>query len=478
MFKGNRWKIVSFAVVAIAFLGIRSRGVAAQTGSGEPLSHAIDPVNYLDPQQYGFLSRTLDGVEVVGLGESIHFTHEFPLVRTGIVRYLNENMGFHILATEGSAVDLWATQDRLLASQKNEADIELAQKGLFSVWNTEEMRPLLRYEVASWGTTTPLYITAYDIQPGSGEGTPEMAAFELLVERLRTYADQPASFDEGAWVSELAPLTDACKTYQPQDDPSIERGIASLEAWIAKAAPEVQQRFPNLPHATVLRLIPPNLRASLALCQGVGPRTGSFPPNYKETRDRNASGYALALKTAAPGGKLMLWGHLSHLFLDSTGRNTSVGEMMRKALGSKFYTLVAFGEGGATILIVSDVNDQMLYAPVHGAYGKLHDRVGELCPSDCFLDLRGTQDPLFMERQRVSVEAFPWSVALAKDMDGAIFIRHVHPPEMKTGKLLILGTMLFWEPPVVYFIVVILVVALALAIRRSLKRPAKRPQYG
>src|ERR1044071_168075 len=71
--------------------------------------------------QFQFLSPMLQGVEVVSLGESLHLTREFPLVRLGLIRYLHERLGFHLLAMERSAEDLWAAQDEVLDFPKTPA---------------------------------------------------------------------------------------------------------------------------------------------------------------------------------------------------------------------------------------------------------------------------------------------------------------------------------------------------------------------
>ncbi len=97
-----------------------------------------------DPRQYGFLTPVLSGAEVVSLAESIHMTHEFPLIRIGMVRYMNENLGYHLLALEGSPEDLWVTQDQFLGSP--DAGISQAMAGVFGLWNTPEMKQLFRYE--------------------------------------------------------------------------------------------------------------------------------------------------------------------------------------------------------------------------------------------------------------------------------------------------------------------------------------------
>jgi erythromycin esterase-like protein len=408
----------------------------AAIAGDRPNLHRIDSADYTDPHQYAFLTPLLNGVEVVSLAESIHMTHEFPLIRIGMVRYLNENLGFSTLALEGSPEDLWVTQDQFLASPAT--TLPQAMSGVFGVWNTTEMAQLFRYEADTWQTAHPLYLTAYDIQPGTGSGTRDLRVFQLLLERLKPYAAPPADFDEAKWMGTAGRLAFGCSHYQPSDEAVVEQAIGALEQWIALAAPEVEKRFPKLPHAAALRLIPVNMRASLSLCKVVGSGTRDWSL-YKRTRDTHASQFALALKNVAPGRKLMLWAHISHLFYDETGVSTSVGEILHSSLGPRLYTLATFALGGGTIMLFDDANDDIGYAFVRGNDGPLKQELVSRCHPACFADMRGTSDPLLETRQPVWFESQLQNMTLAKNFDGVVWVERIHTPGMPLGKLLVLA---------------------------------------
>ncbi len=408
----------------------------------------IHPISsdYADPHQYTYLAPLLNGVELVSLAESIHMTHEFPLIRFGMLQYLNQNLGFGMLAFEGSPVDLWATQDQFLsADERQPGAVAQANAGLFGLWNTAEMRSLFEYERSTWSTPHPLYVTAYDIQPGSGRSTQGTDAFELLSLRLKRYAPAPPGFDQSQWIASLAPITSACSGYSPANASGVENGIATLENWIAAAAPTVEGRFPNLPHAAVLRLIPANLRASLARCQSLGP--GKLDWNlYKTTRDRLASQFALALKAAAQGGKLALWAHVSHLFYDDGKSSTSVGEILHDALGSRLYTIAGFALGGGTLVIYDDTTDDFGYAFVGGdGSGEIPNRLCSPRSPACFLDMRGTADPELLNPRPVWCESHPEQLALAKNFDAVFWVARVHAPNVPLAFWLLSANHFKWQ---------------------------------
>jgi erythromycin esterase-like protein len=414
----------------LAALLLLPAGLAAQT----PVAHPLEIADGADPAQYAFLSPVLKDAEVVSLAESIHMTHEFPLARTGMVRWMNEHLGFRVLALEGSPEDLWLSQDAFLRDPSNLAE---STSGIFSVWNTAEMRQLFAYEASTWGSQHPLYITAYDIQPGTGRASSGARVFQMLAQRLSEYAPAPAGFDGAAWTASLGELTSVCGGFKPEDAEKIAANIGVLQEWTERAAPKVEAAFPGLPHAAALGMIPENLRASLALCQGYASGGASGAGLYKTTRDRTAAQFALRLKQAAPGQKLILWAHTSHLSYDAEGNSTSVGEILHASLGPKLYTVGAFAESGGTIMLFSDWNDVIGYGRIWGVSGALKRELDESCAEVCFFDLSGLgADSVFAQPQRIWFEMLPRRIALARDFDGIIWVRRVHPPRMPLSALL------------------------------------------
>jgi hypothetical protein len=184
-----------------------------------------------DDGQYAFLTPLLSDVEVVSLSESIHVTHEFPVARLGIVRWINQNAGYAVLAFEGSPEDVWISQDDFL---KNPSNVSDSTSGLFGLWNTDEMRSIFAYERSTWSGSHPLYITAYDIQPGTGKGSGGARVFGLLQEHLAQYATPPSGFNVAAWEAALTPLTAACSSYKSSDEEKAEQAIELLEQWITR----------------------------------------------------------------------------------------------------------------------------------------------------------------------------------------------------------------------------------------------------
>jgi hypothetical protein len=397
--------------------------------------HPIDRRDYLEPAQWDFVPQALSGAEVVALAESIHMTHELPLVRLGMLRALHERLGFAVVALEGSPVDAWVAQDRLLGTPD---DAAAALDGLFPLWNTPEMRRLFAYETATWTTPRPLYVTSYDVQPGTGAGWPGPELFRRLAERIATYAPAPSGLDGDRLAADLGPLTGGCRTYTPAAHDAVEAALRALETWIGQAAPEVDHRHPTVPHAAVLALLPRNLRASLSLCDDL---VQHQPGGYRARRDINAASYTLALKGTAPGGKLILWAHASHL-RNTPGDAPTVGSVLRHSLGTGLYTVVTLAGSGGALVIHDDGGDEDVgYARIHGARGPLGARLAAASSGDYFLPLRGLSDPLFTTPQPIWLESGPVPAVLGEAFDGVLWVQKVHPPDWPLPRLLLLGSL-------------------------------------
>ncbi len=453
----TRLSLSCFLLIFLSASWFSSPFVASQ-------SWPIDAARSTNAATYSFLPQVLEGVDVVTLGESIHMTHEFPLVRLGMVRELNEQMGFHTVAFEGSPLDLWATQDRFLASARGAEDAKAAMGGLLRIWNDPEYAEIFEYEAASWSTPTPLYMTAWDIQPGIGGGTEGAEAFRLFAEQLRHYALPPAGMDEAAWLRNI--YRTRCQNGVSPDDPAALQAIDELRQWILLAQPVVQKTYPALPHAEVLALIPNSLRRSLALCPPPGKTYWDVVANVREAQ---AAPYTLELQKALPDHKLILWAHTHHAGYFPG----SVASRLKEVLGDRIYSLNVFSDGGGAILLYSNTaHEDLGYARLRRAQGDLREWIDSHGHSPIFVNLRGNTDAVFRKPQSVQFEGRWGAMLLPAITDGVLWVPDVHSPHYPPVKLLIFSLWhVRWPLCVGLISVVLLILALVVwTIRRRSKR--------
>jgi erythromycin esterase-like protein len=268
--------------------------------------------------------------------------------------------------------------------------------------------------------------------------------FRQLTERLKTYAPAPTGFDLNKWMDDISPLANGCNPYHPNDQVRIDKAIQDLQQWIDIAAPEAQKRFPQVPHATAMSLITENLRAARQFCADMA---ADPEHNYGLHRDTIAPQYTVELKAAIPGQKLMLWAHINHLYHDVEHRNTSTGEYLHRALGTRLYTIGIFPEhGGAIVIFPGDGkdNEDIGYTRVHSDQGPLAERLRNLSAQDYFLDFRDTgisagNDPVFVSPQPIWFEGQNLSLAVARDFDGIVWIKNVHAADFPIVLFLVLS---------------------------------------
>jgi erythromycin esterase len=138
-----------------------------------------------------FLKDVLRDRRVVQIGESHHSVAEYHELKTRLVKFLHQEMGFDVLAFESSVYECFAADLTRLSGR------EALSATIFGVWATEQMVPLFDYLKASQGTERPLAFAGFDNQisaPGAVTGRPEF--FRRVLRAIDApYAADVARFD-------------------------------------------------------------------------------------------------------------------------------------------------------------------------------------------------------------------------------------------------------------------------------------------
>ncbi|TDO68934.1 erythromycin esterase-like protein [Flavobacterium chryseum] len=81
---------------------------------------------------FSFLKEELKDVQVLMLGEKTHYDGNVFEIKTKIIQYLHNEMGFNTIAFESGVYDVWKAQNKI----KKGASVPLALKNsLFSIWS-------------------------------------------------------------------------------------------------------------------------------------------------------------------------------------------------------------------------------------------------------------------------------------------------------------------------------------------------------
>ena len=110
------------------------------------------------------LKDTLRGVRVVGLGEATHGTREFFQVRHRLLEFLVKEMGFTVVAVEGSYAAFMNINDYVLHGKGDRARVLADQK--YWILDTEEVAAIIDW-IRAYNRTVPdgKKVTFFGIDP-------------------------------------------------------------------------------------------------------------------------------------------------------------------------------------------------------------------------------------------------------------------------------------------------------------------------
>ncbi len=381
---------------------------------------------------YAFLSSPIGPSPVVALGESIHVTREMPRVRLQIVRYLHEQMGFNVIAFEGSLMDAWTAQEHAYrdASPLKERAATMKREMFFGLWQTAPMQDVLEYALSTQSTAHPLYVTSFDLQSGTaraygGSTAQSLGAFFAALAPYDRAID-PERIKQ--WSEELAPALDCAK------EANVSQTVDEIEAWLSGPVATSIARTRPAVHVADLRLIPAMVRNRLQLCQEWRADQRSMI-TYQRVRDAlNALLVLHELKTFPGPAKLILWAHHSHLHYNSLGKTIpSMGQHLHDVLHQGIYSIGLFAETGsaidtATIDQAHGLGFLLALAPKpipHGPRWSVEEQLSQQSPRDFFLDLRHASEDWTAPGTSRLENHGRMPTALSADFDGAILLHRV-----------------------------------------------------
>jgi erythromycin esterase len=165
--------LAGFALYAVSTLAQAAQS-SPPTPTAETLRPHTIPIRTIDPKDDDFsdlkplISKIADA-RIVVLGEATHSEGTTSQAKARLVRFLHREMGFDVLAWESGFVQTYGLN---IALRNQGVPLEQAKAYLMSGgWASEEgIHPVFEYARASWQTSRPLEMAAFDC------GRPRMAA--------------------------------------------------------------------------------------------------------------------------------------------------------------------------------------------------------------------------------------------------------------------------------------------------------------
>ncbi|KIV53164.1 erythromycin esterase, partial [Aneurinibacillus migulanus] len=153
-----------------------STNISAATTQSTWLKQNAKEIKSLTSEDYSdlaFLKPLLKDKTVVSLGENFHRVAEYSSVKTRLIKYLHEELGFDVIAFEsglGDSAAIYENADSLTAKQ-------MMGGSIFPIWHSKETLELFDYIKQQRKTNKPLYLAGYDMQFTSGYLTQFIAAW-------------------------------------------------------------------------------------------------------------------------------------------------------------------------------------------------------------------------------------------------------------------------------------------------------------
>jgi erythromycin esterase len=366
-------------------------------------------------------------------------TNEFPRVRLQLIRYLHEQLGFDVLAFEGSWLQAWLAEDLLYRCKDSVDCVEDAQRlAWFPLWQTDAMRSVLDYVVATQRTAHPLYLASFDNQPGSdakfqGSGEAALAALFAALEQYPAKRD-PAII--ARWQHAL-PSFFGCYPEAPKHTDAERQAavlaLSELRAWIQEIAPSVQPAT----HARALRSIPDSLEKSVQLCT-VAPTSAFGPGTYQQLRDQLNANNVIALRDrVSQRHRIILWAHHSHVRQEWSTQLPSMGQRIEEMIGNELYTVGVFAGDGESISVDDRADPPLALRKLPSSSGyELESALSKLSDHDFLLDFStADQTSPWMRRMSFRDENGTGHVVPAKSFSALVFVHKIHAPEPFADKL-------------------------------------------
>ncbi|OMD53806.1 erythromycin esterase [Paenibacillus borealis] len=444
------WKIRTLTVASV--LGLLLGGSlpvsAAQPAPNLlPYAHEIKSLTSEDYSDLSFLKPLLKDKTVVSLGENFHRVGEYASLKTRLVKYLHEELGFEVIAFESGLAEASVVNDA--ADELTAA--EMMDNSIFDVWKSAETLELFNYMKQSRQTDKPLQLAGYDMQYTSPMLTVATRSFLSKVDA--GYGKAFMDFDNEAietyygLIQQYALENKSNPIYQQQIAKVIQKYVPKYKEYI-RYIQERRQTFnafyPSAPHTTDTILKGLQDRVQFFM-QG---QVANVREVY-EARDRiMAEHVEWLMKVRYPGKKIILWAHNDHLAKNTSDMRifeqgkwqnsfTSMGELLHQKLKDKMYVIGFYMNRGKAANITT--LKEFAIGPM--PKGTLEGKIMQSGYSRTFVDLtKHTQadagnkwmfQSLYAAEDgltRVVIAPMVMKFVPKKQFDGLILIDKVSPP--------------------------------------------------
>ncbi|MGC7928923.1 erythromycin esterase family protein [Lysinibacillus sp. VIII_CA] len=393
----------------------------------EPASSQKIPSNKFEDLE--MLKPILHDKRIVFLGESSHGVAQFNLVKTRLIQFLHQEMGYNVLAFESGLGDVMNAQGKI----DKQAAQQTMKDAIFGVWWTKETLPLFEYAKTTQATEKPLVLAGFDIQQQGAFTNGDWLQTPQLAKQFRDAEKQLAE-----WSS-----SKDLKGYQ-KEKTAIINVYKQVKSQVQQKEKELQKVYPNELQIVKLmeRTLADRIRLAdeyveLTIQSNIEMEQNKYDSFLKtmEWRDQAMMENLLWLaEEVYPTEKFIVWAHNDHIrkaqsdVMGSPYPVKLMGERLPDIYKKYSYVLGLYMTNGET---ANNMGETMAVLPP--IKGSIEDIVSSVNEPYTFIDLRNRQNErgnswMFEPRLSYSWGVIQESLVPRDQYDGILLIDKVNKP--------------------------------------------------
>lgn len=284
------------------------------------------------------LKNTLKDVRFIGLGEATHGSREFFQVKHRLLDFLVREMGFRVLAIEGSYTGLQGINDYVMGRTDDGAKA-LDGQG-FWIWNTEEMRAMMdwaRSYNTGISTEQQVKFIGFDIQHNQ-------LGQNKLLDYLKRVAPERADSTEAFFGVNLDSLNSVLSASDQQL--KMQETLSQLQIKYNDLFVFLELNGPIL--------IPKSSPAEYEQMREYARVLAQYVDSYSRpavvgTASRDvymADNFRRLVERESAGTKIVIWAHNGHISAGDNNLFVPMGAYLRQYYGNAYYALgFSFNQG-------------------------------------------------------------------------------------------------------------------------------------
>ncbi|MEB7454830.1 erythromycin esterase family protein [Lysinibacillus sphaericus] len=393
----------------------------------EPASSQKIPSNKFEDLE--MLKPILHDKRIVFLGESSHGVAQFNLVKTRLIQFLHQEMGYNVLAFESGLGDVMNAQGKI----DKQAAQQTMKDAIFGVWWTKETLPLFEYAKTTQASEKPLVLAGFDIQQQGAFTNGDWLQTPQLAKQFRDAEKQLAE-----WSS-----SKDLKGYQ-KEKTAIINVYKQVKSQVRQKEKELQKVYPNELQIVKLmeRTLADRIRLAdeyveLTIQSNIEMEQNKYESFLKtmEWRDQAMMENLLWLaEEVYPTEKFIVWAHNDHIrkaqsdVMGSPYPVKLMGERLPDIYKKYSYVLGLYMTNGET---ANNMGETMAVLPP--IKGSIEDIVSSVNEPYTFIDLRNRQNErgnswMFEPRLSYSWGVIQESLVPRDQYDGILLIDKVNKP--------------------------------------------------